>query len=90
MIAQSFCLDELYHAEALNLTFRENGMCIHKRAMEGGRNPLSPNSSEMAWNLQTPFYRMEAGSLRMVYVNFQKFICLRTIIVNLSSSHDSK
>ena len=40
----------------------------------GGRggSPLSPNSSETGWNFQTPFYRMEAGSLRMVYVNFHK------------------
>ena len=38
----------------------------------GGGNPLSPNSSKTAWNFQTPFYRMEAGSLRMVYVNFHK------------------
>ena len=37
-----------------------------------GGNPLSSNSSEMAWNFQTPFYRMEAGSLRMVYVKFLK------------------
>ena len=38
---------------------------------------LSPNSSEMAWNFQTPFYRMDTDSLRMVYVNFHKSICLR-------------
>ena len=43
----------------------------------GGGNPLSPNSSETAWNFKTPFYRMEAGSLRMVYVNFHKTNCLR-------------
>ena len=42
---------------------------------EEEENPLSPNSSETAWNFQTPFYRMEAGSLRMVYVNFHKPIC---------------
>ena len=39
--------------------------------------PLSSNSSEMAWNFQTPFYRMGTDSLRMVYVNFHKSICLR-------------
>ena len=38
---------------------------------------LSPNSSEMAWNFQTPFYRMGTDRLRMVYVNFHKSICLR-------------
>ena len=32
----------------------------------GGGNPLSPNSSETAWNFQTPFYKKEAGSIRMV------------------------
>ena len=39
--------------------------------------PLSSNSSEMAWNFQTPFYRMGTDRLRMVYVNFHKSICLR-------------
>ena len=41
------------------------------------RGALLPNSSEMAWNFQTPFYRMGTDSLRMVYVNFHKSICLR-------------
>ena len=39
--------------------------------------PLSANSSETAWNFQTPFYRMGTGSLRMVYVIFHKSICHR-------------
>ena len=45
----------------------------------GGRggSTLSSNSSEMAWNFQMPFYRMDTDSLRMVYVNFHKAICLR-------------
>ena len=42
-----------------------------------GGNPLSPNFSETAWNIQTPFYRMDTDSLRMVYVNFHKPICPR-------------
>ena len=42
-----------------------------------GGNPLSPNSSETAWNIQTPLYRMDTDSLRMVYVNFHKPICHR-------------
>ena len=33
-----------------------------------GAIPLSPNSSETAWNFETPFYRKEDGSMRMVYV----------------------
>ena len=33
---------------------------------------MSPNSSETAWNFQTPFYRMDAGRLKMVYVYFHK------------------
>ena len=40
-------------------------------------DPFLPNSSETAWNFQTPFYRMETGSLRMVYVNFHEPICPR-------------
>ena len=40
-----------------------------------GANLLLPNSSETARNFQTPFYMVEAGSLRMVYVNFHKPIC---------------
>ena len=44
---------------------------------EEEENPLSPNSSETASNFQMSFYRMEAGSLRMVYVYFHKSICLR-------------
>ena len=43
-----------------------------RRRRCGGGNPLSPNSSETAWNFQTPFYRIEPGRLRMVYVNFHK------------------
>merc|ERR1711888_521921 len=43
----------------------------------GGGSPLSPNSSETGWNFQTPFYRIVTDSLRMVYVNFHKSICLR-------------
>ena len=42
-----------------------------------GANPLSPNSSKTAWNIQTPLYRMDTDSLRMVYVNFHKPICHR-------------
>ena len=37
-----------------------------------GGNPLLPNSSETAWNFETPFYRKEDGSMRMVYVYFHK------------------
>ena len=48
-----------------------------------GGNPLSPNSSETAWNFQTPFYRMEAGRLRMVYVNFHKPICPRDFSITI-------
>ena len=43
----------------------------------GGANPLLPNSSEMAWNFQMPFYRNDSGTLRVVYVNFHKPICFR-------------
>ena len=49
----------------------------------GGGNPLSPNSSETAWNFQTPFYRIEAGRLRMVYVNFHKPICPRDFSITI-------
>ena len=42
-----------------------------------GGGALSPNSSETAWNFQTPFYRMNTDSLRMVYVNFHRPICHR-------------
>ena len=42
-----------------------------------GEDALSPNSSETAWNFQTPFYRMNTDSLRMVYVNFHRPICDR-------------
>ena len=44
---------------------------------------LSPNSSETAWNFQTPFYRIEAGRLRMVYVNFHKPICPRDFSITI-------
>ena len=40
-----------------------------------GANPLLPNSSETAKNFETPFYRKEDGSMRMVYVYFHKPIC---------------
>ena len=49
----------------------------------GGGNPLSPNSSETAWNFKTPFYRMEADRLRMVYVNFHKPICPRDFSITI-------
>ena len=49
----------------------------------GGGNPLSPNSSKTALNFQTPFYMMEAGSLRMVYVNFHKPICPRDFSITI-------
>ena len=42
------------------------------RRGKGGGSTLSSNSSEMAWNFQMPFYRMDTDSLRMVYVNFHK------------------
>ena len=42
-----------------------------------GGNPLSPNSSETAWNFQTPFYRVNTDRLKMVYVNFHRPICHR-------------
>ena len=38
---------------------------------------MSPNSSETAWNIQTPFYRMDTDNLMMVYVNFHNPICPR-------------
>ena len=38
---------------------------------------LSSNSSETAWNFPTPFYKIDAGSLRMVYVIFYKTISPR-------------
>ena len=47
----------------------------------GGGNSFSPNSSETTWNFQMPFCKMEAGSLRMVYVNFHKPICPRDFSV---------
>ena len=62
---------------------------IYPRDFSGGEggslggNPLSPNSSETAWNFQMPFYRMEAGSLRMVYVNFHKPICPRDFSITI-------
>ena len=49
---------------------------IFDNALMGG-STLSPNSSETGWNFQTPFYRIVTDSLRMVYVNFHKSICLR-------------
>ena len=42
-----------------------------------GGNPLSPNFSKTAGNIQTPFYRIDIDSLRMFYVNFQRPICHR-------------
>ena len=53
---------------------------------------LSPNSSETAWNFKTPFYRMEAGRLRMVYVNFHKPICPRdfSVIADFSARISQK
>ena len=42
-----------------------------------GGNPLSPNFSKTAWNIQTPFYRMDTDNLRMVYINFHNPICPR-------------
>ena len=43
----------------------------------GSANPLSQNSSETAWNFQTPFYRVDTDSLRMVCIHFYKHICIR-------------
>ena len=37
-----------------------------------GANILTPDSSEMGWNFQTPIYRMVVGYMNMVYVNFKK------------------
>ena len=48
-----------------------------------GGNPLLPNSSEMPWNFQTPFYRKDSGTLRMVYVNFHKPICIRNFSMTI-------
>ena len=48
-----------------------------------GGNPLSPNFSETAWNIQTPFYRMDTDSLRMFYVNFHRPICLRDFFMTV-------
>ena len=58
-------------------------VCYKWVARGGGGNPLSPNSSETAWNFKTPFYRMEAGRLRMVYVNFHKPICPRDFSITI-------
>ena len=35
-----------------------------------GGNPLSPNFSETAWNIQTPFYRMDTDSFEDVLCKF--------------------
>ena len=48
-----------------------------------GGNPLSPNSSKTAWNFQTPFYRMDTDSLRMVYVNFHRPISHRDFFMTV-------
>ena len=48
---------------------------FYERGGGPGGNPLSPNSSETAWNFKMPFYKIEVGSLRMVYVNFDKPTC---------------
>ena len=48
-----------------------------------GENPLLPNSSEMAWNFQMPFYRKESGTLWMVYVNLHKSICPRVFSMTI-------
>ena len=55
-------------------TFATNGWPGGGGGGGGGGNPLSPNSSETAWNFKTPFYRKEDGSMRMVYVYFHKLI----------------
>ena len=52
--------------------------------MAGPRaNPLLPNSSEMAWNLETPFYSKDSGILRMGYVNFHKPIWPRDFFLTI-------
>ena len=51
----------------LNFWGKDPKMAFSKMAVGG--NPVWSNSSETAWNLQMPFYRIDAGSLRMVYVN---------------------
>ena len=68
MIAQNLHLDELYHAEASNLTFRDKRLAYAQ-------------SHDMVYI--TPFYRMEAGSLRMVYVNFHKPIFPRDFYMTI-------
>ena len=40
-----------------------------------GGNPLLLNSIETDWNIQKPFYRIEA--MRVVYENFHKYSCPR-------------
>ena len=49
----------------------------------GGGNPLSPNSSETAWNILTKFYRMDDIRLKMVYVNFHKPTLSRDISMTI-------
>ena len=54
---------------------RQQRICTRPPGQAGpGANPLLPNSSETAWNFETPFYRKEDGSMRMVYVYFHKLI----------------
>ena len=48
-----------------------------------GGNPLSPNFSKTAGNIQTPFYRIDIDSLRMFYVNFQRPICHRDFFMTV-------
>ena len=75
----------------VNLFLETRGPGVLLVVVVGG-NPLSPNSSETAWNFQTPFYRMEAGSLRMVYVYFHKPICPRdfSVIADFSARISQK
>ena len=65
---------------------RTNGVRVCKRAIGGRGNPLSTNSSKTAWNFQTSFYRMDTDTLRMVYVNFHKPICIRDFSVGRGGS----
>ena len=46
---------------------------------------MLPNSFETAWNFETPFYRKEDGSMRMVYVYFHKPICPRDFSMTIYS-----